>query len=565
MCRLILLFGLFIYPLFISADNNPDFVSPVRHKLRISGSFAEFRTNHFHSGIDIKSSKGRVGDPLQSIGDGYVSRIKIQSGGYGNVLFISHPSGHTSVYAHMDNFLPEIDAYVKELQYALECFEIEAHLPPDKFVVDKGQFIGNMGTTGRSTGPHLHFEIRETKSDKPLNPYLFGIAPADDQHPQIQNIAYYNLEDESDPKRLGILGVQSHGSSEYHIHKAISLNTNRAGFSIQMFDRMNGASNKNEVYSCTMIVDDSLEYKWKSDDFDFSDTKYVNARLDYERKSKVNQNLQLLFKQDCNQLKMVENNDWNGIISLNDNSIHKALIILEDLAGNKSTLTFEFNADSKKTPIQNEVNDRNIICSMDTIIYLNDLTIEIPQGTFYHDTQLEISKDQAELNGLSYPTLSIGEDHIPAHKFYKLVMKLPEGFGANTCLIKKTKKGKLKNFGATIENGFITCYLDEFGKFYLYKDESLPKIETIRFDKNPSKYSEWRFKMTDILDPDGYLDDLSYKATINGKWVRLLYDKKNDLLRFVDFDKIPKGSSEFVVFAADNQGNSSSRTYQIES
>lgn len=546
----------------IKGNNDYGFVSPVKHQLRISGSFAEYRSNHFHAGIDIKSSKGKIGDPLYAVHDGYVSRIKIMSGGYGNVLYIDHPNGFTSVYAHMEEFLPEISTYLKNIQYTVESFEVECYLPKDLFVVEKGQQIGKMGTTGRSTGPHLHFELRETKTEKPLNPYLYGIAPQDNIEPQLQNLAIYDLNEMERPYRLAIHPLFLMHSNEYTLKDTIEVTSDYVGLGVQMFDRMNGASNKNEVYACAMQTEDGLTYAWKGNAFDFEDTKYVNARLDYERKKKANQNIQLLYSQSCNQLRMLETSEWNGRIKLKEGEAKAVRLQMSDVSGN-TVLAEIYLKKVKGHHHRPENHVSNIKCNQDTTLVEEGVSLEISAGTIYNDQSIRIKQGKINIDQNDCLTLNIGTNEMAAHKFYKLSFKLPDNYGQNTCLVKKNKKGVLKNFGGTIKNGFFICQLDEFGEFILYQDKIAPKLETIRFDSSKKKYNDWRFLLTDKLDPDGVLDDLGYRAHVDGDWVRLMYDKKNDLLIFKDFDQLKSSSKVFTIEYWDNQKNKAQRSYSL--
>lgn len=546
----------------IVANNEHGFISPVKHQLRITGSFAEYRSNHFHAGIDIKSSKGTVGDPLFAVHDGFISRIKIMSGGYGNVLYIEHPNGFTSVYAHMDSFLPEISAYLKEIQYDVESFEVECYLPQDLFLIKQGQEIGKMGTTGRSTGPHLHFELRETKTEKPLNPYLYGIAPQDDIEPQLQNLAVYDLDNMNDPIRLSVQPLYLMHSNQYTLKDTIEVTSTYVGLGVQMFDRMNGASNKNEVYSSKMMDESGNSYSWRGDAFDFEDTKYVNARLDFERKQKVNQNIQLLFSQSCNHLKMIDAKNWSGRIKLEINRPKKLMLEMSDVSGNKVQAEVWFKR-KKGEKLHDHSKKTNVSCGKDTMLISEGVTLEIPAATVYYDQFIQFSKGSTSLEGKTFTELNIGSSDQAAHHYYKLSMKLSPQYGDKTCLVKKNKKGVLKNFGGTVENGFFSCRLDEFGSFILYQDDVSPRLETIRYDRTTKKYQDWRFKLTDILDPDGVLDDLGYRANVDGVWVRLKYDKKNDLLIFDDFDKITKSSKNFTIEYWDNQKNKGQRSYKI--
>ena len=175
-----------ILPFFNAKQSNfqqPDykslgFIKPLNLPLRISGNFCEVRSNHFHSGIDFKTN-GTIGHPIYAVADGYVSRIKISPYGYGKALYITHPNGFTTVYAHLSEFEDSIGAYVKRQQYKNKKFSIDIYPPKGKLMLSQGQEIAKSGNTGGSSGPHLHFEIRETESEMPVNPLLFKMGIKD--------------------------------------------------------------------------------------------------------------------------------------------------------------------------------------------------------------------------------------------------------------------------------------------------------------------------------------------------------------------------------------------------
>ncbi|NND10141.1 MAG: M23 family metallopeptidase, partial [Flavobacteriaceae bacterium] len=138
------------------------FRKPLDIPLVLSGTFAELRSNHFHSGLDIKT-KQREGLKVYASAPGYVSRIKISHWGYGKALYITHPNGYTSVYAHLQKFSEKIEEYVKEKQYEKESFTLELFPSAEELQIESDEIVAFSGNTGGSGGPHLHFEIRDNK------------------------------------------------------------------------------------------------------------------------------------------------------------------------------------------------------------------------------------------------------------------------------------------------------------------------------------------------------------------------------------------------------------------
>ena len=172
---------IFLSNFLFSQKNINDFIYPLEREMKITGNYGEIRPNHFHAGIDL-STDPTLNLPIRSVSDGYVSRIKISSVGYGRVIYITHTNGLVSVYAHQKKYAPKINEFIKQKQIAQHKNEIEVYLNPMEIPLKKGEVIGFTGNSGRSTGPHLHFEIREEKSEIPINPLLI-----------------YNVKDETKP------------------------------------------------------------------------------------------------------------------------------------------------------------------------------------------------------------------------------------------------------------------------------------------------------------------------------------------------------------------------------
>src|SRR6188472_2651681 len=99
------------------------FRNPVDVPMNLAGNFGELRPNHYHMGIDIKTAQ-RENLPVYAAAEGYISRIKIEPGGFGRAIYIQHPNGYTTLYAHLNNFAAKIDAFVKQQQYALESWRV---------------------------------------------------------------------------------------------------------------------------------------------------------------------------------------------------------------------------------------------------------------------------------------------------------------------------------------------------------------------------------------------------------------------------------------------------------
>src|SRR4051812_9580192 len=170
-----------------------------------AGSFGELRPNHFHSGLDFKTNE-RTGYPVHAVNDGYVSRLRVQFGGFGNAIYITHPNGYTSVYGHLERFSPAMAKMVRDSQYKQQSFEVDLKLQPRQIQVCEDDVIAWSGNAGASEGPHLHFEIRDTQTEETINPQLFGLTIPDKVPPVIYSVGIYQLDgnpfSEKTPRRF---------------------------------------------------------------------------------------------------------------------------------------------------------------------------------------------------------------------------------------------------------------------------------------------------------------------------------------------------------------------------
>lgn len=526
------------------------FASPVDHQIRLTGNFMEIRTNHFHSGIDIKSSKGVVGDNIKSVHDGFVSRIKLQSGSYGQSIYIDHPNGYTSVYAHLNAYIPEIENYIKSIQYELESFAVDIYLPDSLIMINKGQLIGQMGNTGRSFGPHLHFELRRTNTEVPVNPELLGLGPKDNIDPTFQSLSIYTIGEDYAVESTSTKYFKNQ-EGHYHLHNNIvNVSGNKVAFGIQAFDQMNGSSNKNGIYSLSVNADGENYYRWTASDFSFEESKKINGFIDYNKQVTLGQKVYKLYEPYCSVMSNISTKD-QGIIDLSNGKVKNISIKAIDIYGNEANLDFKVKSESKS--IHKET--QPFKCDSLVVYNAGMFTVTLPPFTLFENLKSKPRSSTQEINGQKCHEISIGERTNAVSKYYKIETPIPNSYSTNWTFVAYDKRSRLVNFGCdTLDNKMFT-YVDQLGKFFTYKDTQAPSYQVINLES--TKLRPWKVKINDNLIPDGRASDLYYRATVNGEWICMVYDLKNDILIFDDFERLPDGVLDFKLVISDGQGNTS--------
>jgi Peptidase family M23 len=278
------------------------FIPPLQIPLIPAGTFGELRSGHFHSGLDIKTQQIE-GLPVYVIGDGMVSRIKIAHWGYGKALYIVHPNGYTSVYGHLQKFSPKIEAYVKNKQYEKESYEIELFPNSSELIIQKGEIIAYSGDTGSSSGPHLHFEIRNTNSEKPINPMLLGMEIKDNQPPFIDELYVYALSDSTQINQSNIkLKINLNKQKDGTFSTDTLYAEGKIGFGINAYDKQDFSLNKNGVYAVEMMVNGVPYLSYDFETFSFNESHYINTFIDYEHYAKFGERIQQCFIFPYNKL-----------------------------------------------------------------------------------------------------------------------------------------------------------------------------------------------------------------------------------------------------------------------
>jgi len=360
--RLFFISILFFNTFTISNKDNTTFISPVKIPLLLSANFGELRVDHYHSGLDIKT-QGVTGKEVVAAAGGFIYRISVSPGGFGKALYVRHPSGYSTVYGHLDRFTQEIEEYVKSQQYEKKTFLITLFPGRDKFPVEQGDIIAWSGNSGSSAGPHLHYEIRKSDSELPVNPLLFEFGTGDNIEPVIEKLAVYPINrntfinNNQGIKKISVAG----GQGNYYIpaENEISI-SGLAGFGIKAFDLLNNSTNKCAVYSIELKIDTITLYKYVMDEVSFNESRYVNSHIDYETYMRENVYFERAFILPNDKLSAYKNIVNRGLYNFNDNEVHKVQIIVTDVHDNKSNLSFNVKS-QVSTPVKTAtIQDKNL-------------------------------------------------------------------------------------------------------------------------------------------------------------------------------------------------------------
>jgi len=299
----------------------------------LAGTVGEIRSSHFHTGIDVKTG-GRTGLPIYAVADGFVSRAKISKGGYGHVLYMQHKNNTFSVYAHLEEFDKQVQQWVIQQQYEKESFEIDLFPEQGRFNFKKGDIIGYSGNSGSSSGPHLHFEIRD-KNHRPIDVLALGFDEIKDNIPPIvKKIAFETLEE--DARVNGYFGRQEFELSKQNGYYTNTIPINlkgKIGIEIYSYDPMNGIPNKNGIVSTTLIVDERKTFEEVKSKLSFSKQRNALVHYNYEAAQKGRKRFNRLFLADGNEQSFYR--EINRGITFSDQS--KIEIITTDSYNNSST------------------------------------------------------------------------------------------------------------------------------------------------------------------------------------------------------------------------------------
>lgn len=528
------------------------FLAPFDFPLYLSGNFGELRSSHFHGGLDFKT-QGVIGKPVRCIADGYVSRITVSAGGYGNALYVNHPDGYTSVYGHLDDFIPAISSFVKEYQYQHETFTVDISLDSTRFVFKKGDRIAYGGNKGYSFGPHLHMEIRKTATNEPIDPLPFYTQQIKDTKPPLaKSVMFYPRKDKgivNGQVKKQAFTVTTSGSS-HCLSQPIEA-WGEIALGLKAYDYMDGTSNTYGVRSVTLYVDSVEVFNSTVDRFSFDENRMINSWADFAEHRLRNSWYMKSFIEPGNTLRILRSDENRGIININEERNYRLTYVLKDLSENTSTYTILVKGTPQNVPVNAFPGKHLLRWNRTTIVQEPGMHLIIPRNMLYDDVVINTSivYDSSAISFL----YKIHDEPVPLHRSCDLILGIRNMPVEDTSkyYIARKDDNRYRYVGGVYEDGFVRASISELGTYRVLADTIPPTIE-------PLNKANWRRSGTIAFKiGDKQTGIKTYKARINDKFALFEFDLKSGRYSCKpDSRLLTSGTRQKLeIIVEDNRGN----------
>jgi murein DD-endopeptidase MepM/ murein hydrolase activator NlpD len=544
------------------------FRNPLDLPINLSGNFGELRPGHYHMGLDLKT-KAIENQLVYAAADGYISRVKIEPAGFGRAIYITHPNGYTTLYAHLNDFNPKLENWVKQQQYAGESWNVFLELTPDLFPVKKGDFLAYSGNTGGSQAPHLHFEIRRTQDDVNLNPMLFGFPLEDNTRPSILRLAVYDRTKSLYEQSPKMVPVKAAGGSYGTTPALITLASPLVSFAITTFDTHTGSTNLNGVFETLLYVDEELVTGFRMDNISYNDTRYLNAHIDYRTKAAGGPWLEQLSDLPGYINSIYKKAKGDGVIDISDRAVHAVKVVVKDAYGNTSNLEYKVQYNGAAvTPV--EPGGKVFYPLMLDGFETPNCELYIGERCLYDSVHIRHTQSaNTNPQGVS-DVHTIGNAWIPLQEAFLVRIQPTRPLtqveqqhtvmqwysGSKNDVVKVDWQ---KNWTSAWQNNWASARFRDFGSFRLLVDTTAPVIVPAGFTDGSdlSKASRIVFSVTDNLGRSKKV-----RTMLDGKWLRFTNDKgRNYIYRFDE--KCLAGEHELTISAEDEAGNATTRTFKF--
>ena len=503
------------------------YIYPVQDVGRFySANFGELRPAHFHGGIDIKTD-GVEGKPLVAVARGYVSRATISAGGYGRALYLTLENGSTAVYGHLSHFRNDIEQYVRKERYRNRTNGADLWFDAATWPVEVGDTIGFSGNSGSSFGPHLHFELRDTPTQRLRNVVREGIIrPADDLSPRIMRLHYIeidSLDGVAIQRRAVSYGVVREAEGRYRLTREEPVGTGRRGyFVIEASDRRNGVNNTFGIWRLMASIDGEPYFEYRMDGFTHDLSRCCDAVSCYPMQLGSRNEVIRLARIDRAPEVFYPVMKERGLIRTEPGQIRRISIEAEDDCGNSSSLEFsiegrgeEFHAMADSAAVA-LFPGRNSVVRADS-----EAEIRIQQGSLYEPLFLHPERLDTPQGGSGVVVLS------PAYRFLEATTPLrtpalvtirtqvPRKLQLRTVLAGRSRKGGLYHVGGSYSNGAVTAVTRTTGDLLVVADTLAPAIRPLFTEgANLAEAEALRFRVS-----DNFSGIAAWTLRIDGEWV----------------------------------------------
>jgi murein DD-endopeptidase MepM/ murein hydrolase activator NlpD len=525
--------------------------------MQLVANFGEIRTNHWHMGLDIRTQQ-KVNLPVHAAAEGYISRIVVEPGGFGQAIYIDHPNGYTTLYAHLNSFFPALAEYVKKQQYAKESWAVDLPIPANLFPVRKGDRIALSGSTGASEGPHVHFEIRDTKTENCLNPLLFNFPIADAVAPTISRLALYDRNKTTYNQSPQLIALKKTGNFYTIASNSIKTGSNKISFAIGAVDRFNGTPNPNGLYSAKVSLDGKALSEFVLDDISYNDTRYINAQLDLPYKTRGGSAVQHITPLPGAARVAYNLFNGDGIIYLNDSNVHTVMIEVQDAKGNISKVQFKVQYDGVLTKPYLYADAEKFIPNNLNVFEENEFEAFTTEATIYDTVTVSYTNTAATLTNAVSSLHSFLSTTIPSHDSVTIRLKPTAGLTEeqkDRIVIKNISGSRTFVQKAQWQNGWLAAKFRQFGTYQAFVDDEAPIINAPA--TNLSKASRIVF-----TPRDNFNSIKSFRAEVDGQWLRFTNDKGKTWIYTFD-ENFPAGEHELKVAVEDEAGNVTTKTWNV--
>lgn len=534
------------------------FRHPLDIPMQLVANFGEIRPNHWHMGLDIRTQQ-RVNLPVHAAADGYIARVSVEPGGFGQAIYINHPNGYTTVYGHLNSFFPALAEYVKKQQYAQESWAVNLTLPPNLFPVKKGNVIALSGSTGASQGPHVHFEIRDTKTGKCLNPLLFQFPLADAVQPTILHLALYDRNKSTYNQSPQFLTLKKTGANYTLTSPVLRVGSNKISFALGAYDRFSATPNHCGIYCAEIFVDDKPVSQFVLDDIGYDETRYINAQVDYPYKARGGTALQHISPLPGATAVAYDLLNADGLIHLNDDAVHAVLIEVMDANKNTTKIKFNVQYDAALAKPYAASDAEKFLPNNVNVFERNEFELFTTEASIYDTVNVAYTSTASSAASAVSSLHNFLSASIPAHDYVTVRIKPTTALTEeqkNRVVIKNICGSKTFVQKADWQNGWLAATFRQFGTYQAFIDNDPPTVNAPA--TNLTKASRIVF-----TPHDNFNSIKSFRAEVDGQWLRFTNDKGRTWIYTFD-EHFPRGQHELKLTIEDEAGNVTTKTWNVK-